>query len=200
VLGSLTPLGERGRQSRWWLTACAYVLGTVLGAFVIGSALGLAGEQVVSSVRVEVRLALLATLCLCGLVLDLDRLGPALPTTHRQVSVSWLHTYRGWVYGFGFGFQLGLGFVTVVNASAIYLMFAAAFLSGSAPAGAAVTVSFGLIRGLSILRTHPVRSSSDLRDLSLALDSTQETVRVALLLTQCLIAALVIFSVLTLVS
>ena len=36
MLGSITPLGERGRGSRWWVTVTAYVLGSTLAGVALG--------------------------------------------------------------------------------------------------------------------------------------------------------------------
>jgi hypothetical protein len=66
------------------------------------------------------------------------------------------------VYGVGFGFQLGLGVVTVVTTSAVYLVFAAAALSGSPAAGALIGATFGVVRWLSVLPGRWVRRSADL--------------------------------------
>ena len=65
----------------------------------------------------------------------LRRAGRRLPGPRRQVDERWLHRYRGWVYGAGFGVQLGLGVATVVTTSAVYVMLAAAVLTGTAAGG-----------------------------------------------------------------
>ena len=44
MLGSITPLGERGRGSRWWLTVSAYLLGSILAGLVTGAVFGWAGS------------------------------------------------------------------------------------------------------------------------------------------------------------
>ena len=36
MLSSISPLGERARASRWWLTTTAYVLASTLGGVVLG--------------------------------------------------------------------------------------------------------------------------------------------------------------------
>ncbi len=40
MLGSITPLGERSRGSRWWLTVTAYVVGSALAGLVTGGLFG----------------------------------------------------------------------------------------------------------------------------------------------------------------
>jgi len=94
---------------------------------------------------------LLAALIPVGVAFDV-RLGRVrLPSIRRQVNEDWLRRYRGWVYGVGFGAQLGLGFATVVSLSAVYLTFAAAFLSAGPLAGALVGGAFGMARGATLL-------------------------------------------------
>src|SRR5881396_3172532 len=106
MLGSITPLGERGRGSRWWLTVTAYLVGSTLGGLAFGGGLGLIGYSFASRTSVATRLAVLA-----GLLLDLGAFGLRLPTVRRQVDEGWRAGYRGWVWGFGFGLQLGAGVV-----------------------------------------------------------------------------------------
>src|SRR6266480_2948887 len=84
MLGSITPLGERGRGSRWLLTVTAYVIGSTLGGAAIGSLLGLAGSSFGSRTAVTVRLAVIAVAVLAGLLVDLGAFGLRLPTVPRQ--------------------------------------------------------------------------------------------------------------------
>ena len=136
MLGSITPLGERGRNRRWGITVTTYVIGSVLGGVAIAGALGGLGAAIgLGGLSVAVRLGLLAAAVLVGLAFDLRLGGLRLPTVHRQVNEDWMVRYRSWVYGLGFGVQLGLGVVTIVTTSAIYAMLLAAALSGSAAAG-----------------------------------------------------------------
>src|SRR5213080_2807837 len=108
MLTSITPLGERGRGSRWAATIVALALGSALAGAAGGLAAGAA-----------------------GVALDLGIGGDPLPGPRRQVNEQWLGAYRGWVYGIGFGLQLGLGVATIVSASAVYATFAAAALSAA---------------------------------------------------------------------
>jgi hypothetical protein len=159
MLGSITPLGERGRNSRWWVTMTAFVLGSTAGGVMLGGGLGWLGSLVegaldgstptaATSAAANGTASLLAlgVVMLIGAAFDLGAMPVALPTVHRQVDERWLQRYRGWVYGLGFGFQLGLGVVTIVVTAAVYAIFAAAFLSGSAFWGAAIGGTFGLAR------------------------------------------------------
>lgn len=158
MLASIHPLGERSRRQRWGLTAAAYVTATVVGAALLGAALGGVGASLPASPAWPAVIAL----ALLGVVLDLRT---AVPTIHRQVDEEWLSQYRGWVYGGGFGFQLGLGVVTVVSSFTVYLAFALALLAGSTAAGLAIGIAFGSVRGLMIFAAAGVRSPDQLHRL-----------------------------------
>jgi hypothetical protein len=167
MLGSITPLGERGHARRWSATVAYYVAGSVLGGCVAGGALGLLGAGLRAAgldVPGRVVLILLAVLCGLGVLFDLRVGGLALPTVHRQVNEDWLVRYRGWVIGAGFGFQLGLGVVTIVTTATVYVMLAAALLSGSWAAGLVIGATFGLVRALPLLAARRVTSAPRLRD------------------------------------
>ena len=149
MLGSITPLGERGRNSRWWVTMTAFVLGSTAGGCALGAALGWLGavsRTAFGGPTASARLVVLGAIALVAAAFDLGAMPFELPTVHRQVDERWLHRYRGWVYGVGFGFQLGMGVVTIVVTAAVYATFAAAFLSTSAPRGAVIGATFGLAR------------------------------------------------------
>ena len=114
MLASITPLGERGRRSRWGVTVSAFLLGATLAgarrgrraraarlaALGTGSAPALGCASSPSDSRSRRRLVLAVVL-----ELPLRRV----PGPNRQVNERWLDEFRGWVYGFGFGAQLGLG-------------------------------------------------------------------------------------------
>ena len=132
MLGSITPLGERGRGSRWWLTVTAYLVGSTLGGVAFGGGLGLIASSFASRTPVAARLAVLAVAVPAGLLVDLGAFGLRLPTVRRQVDEGWRAGYRGWVWGLGFGLQLGAGVVTVVTTSTVYSAWLAAGLSDQA--------------------------------------------------------------------
>jgi hypothetical protein len=150
MLASITPLGERGRQSTWAVTVTAFVIGGVAGGAAIGALAGVAGRLILpASVTAGARLAALAVIVL--LAIALDARADSVPGPRRQVNEHWLHRYRGWVYGLGFGAQLGFGVTTVVSSAATYVALAAAFLSRSPADGALIAGCFGLVRGLTPL-------------------------------------------------
>jgi hypothetical protein len=162
VLGSITPLGERGRQARWAVTVGAYILGSAAAGAALGALAGLLGDAVLGGTGTGPRLAVLAAAGLLGALADSGRTALRLPTVRRQVDDAWMREYRGWVYGLGFGLQLGLGVVTIVTSATVYLTFLAAFLTGSPAAGALVGLVFGAARALPVLAVRGVRTPREL--------------------------------------
>src|SRR3954451_11255894 len=157
MLGSITWLGESGRNARWWVAVTWFVAGAVFAGALVGWLMGWLGMALTSVVGSRQAALALAVLAAGGIAADVRLGGLRLPTVRRQVDDRWLARYRGWVYGVGFGFQLGLGVVTVVTTSAVYAALAAAFLSGSAGRGAVIGGSFGLARALTILAVARVK-------------------------------------------
>lgn len=164
MLSSISPLGERARASRWWVTTTAYVLGSVVGGLAIGLLAALLGSLVPADARRSPWLLLpLAALLLVGLVLDLGEGGRTVPSWRRQVAESWLGRYRGWVIGVGFGTQLGFGLVTIITSNATYAVVLLAALSGQAGAGLAIGGVFGLVRALPAVLMRGVHTPEQLR-------------------------------------
>jgi putative Ca2+/H+ antiporter (TMEM165/GDT1 family) len=148
MLSSISPLGERARNSRWWLTTAAYLLGSLAGGLAVGGLAALLGAVLPDDVRAApLVLAVVAALLVVGLVLDL-RDQRSVPSWRRQVDEQWLTRYRGWVYGLGFGAQLGFGLVTIITSTTTYAAVLLAALSGHLGAGLAIGATFGLVRAL----------------------------------------------------
>jgi hypothetical protein len=173
MLASITPLGERGRYSRWGVTMAAFLIGGAAGGAIAGAALGSLGAVVGAALRSATgggsggiastaKLVLLAIAAVIAAAFDMRLLPFGLPTPRRQVDEQWLHRYRGWVYGVGFGFQLGLGFVTIVTTAAVWAAFAAAMLSASPVAGALIGGMFGLARSATLFSVARVRRPEQL--------------------------------------
>ena len=156
MLASITPLGERSRRQRWSVTVAALIVGSAVAGAAVGAALAMAGRFVPLSAagRVETLLVVAAS----AIVIELRPFGLRLPTHRRQVDETWLHRYRGWVYGVGFGGQLGVGVWTIVATPAVYVMFAAELLAPGA-AGLAIGATFGLVRGATLLSTAGIDST-----------------------------------------
>jgi hypothetical protein len=198
MLSSITPLGERGRNNRWWLTAAAYITGSIAGGAAMGTALGALGGLVplAASGADAVPLALLAAVALLGFLADLRVARLRVPTMNRQVDERWLTTYRGWVYGVGFGFQLGVGVVTIVTSAATWVTLVVAFLTGSWAGGLVVGSVFGAARSLPLLLAAPVRSPAALRALLLRQQRWAAPARLAAIGGQCLVGVLALLTLL----
>ena len=177
MLASITPLGERGRQARWWITVTAFALGAAFAGAATGALLGLLGSFPLSSLGAQARLAALILAAVIALAIDL--FARRVPGPRRQVDERWRQEYRGWVYGIGYGVQLGVGVTTVVLSAATYVALLAAFLTASAAAGAVVLGLFGLIRGLQPLATWSVRRPEQLVHFHVRFDSWRAGARIA---------------------
>ena len=100
---------------------------------------------------------MIALLALTGLLLDGGRLGGRVPVRRRSRDLA--HDVPGWVYGAGFGVQLRLGFTTIVTASATWVAFGCALLSGSVASGLLIGAVYGLVRALPVLLVTGVPAS-----------------------------------------
>jgi hypothetical protein len=162
MLASITPLGERGRRSRWGITVSAFLLGAMLAGAAEGAVLGLLGLAVLGDgLGAHARLLVLAVGLALAAALELAL--PRVPGPNRQVNERWLDEYRGWVYGLGFGAQLGLGITTVVTSAATYVAMLVAFLAADPGWGALVLGVFGAIRGVTPLLAARVQAPEQLR-------------------------------------
>ena len=166
MLSSVTPLGERGRNNRFGVTATAFVVGAIAGGTTLGALCGWLGSWLPERSS-AVDALLVVVLAVAGALLDATHV----PTIKRQVNEDWLNRYRGSVYGIGFGAQLGFGVVTVVTSAATYVAFALAVLTGSVAAGAAIGFTFGALRGLSLLLVRNIDSPAELRTFHGRLDA-----------------------------
>ncbi|MFN2594304.1 MAG: hypothetical protein ABR579_05385 [Actinomycetota bacterium] len=165
MLASITPLGERSRNSRYAVTAIAFVVGSTLAGASVGALLGQLGHLLVGGVSGTTRVDLLVVLAATCAAAEIWHL----PTIKRQVNEEWMHAFRGWVYGFGYGAQLGTGVVTVVTSGAVYATLAAEVLVGSVARGVVLGAIFGVIRGASLLVGAAIRTPRALVTLDAAL-------------------------------
>jgi MFS family permease len=196
MLASITPLGERGRSSRWSVTMSAFALGAIAGGAALGAALGGIGAAASSVAGWSARQRLVALGAVAISAVLLDALPLRLPTTHRQVDERWLRRYRGWVYGGGFGLQLGAGMATIVVTAAVYAAFVAAALTASPGGGAVVGGAFGFARAAPALAAATVRSPGQLAALGVRLRRWDRPARAVVMgLETALAAAAVAFAV-----
>jgi hypothetical protein len=177
MLASITPLGERGRQSRWGVTVAFFLAGATVAGAAAGALIGAIGSLAVSPAGVPARTRLAVLAGAVAVAIMLDAFPRAVPGPRRQVNERWLDEYRGWVYGAGYGSQLGLAVTTVVSSAATYVAVLAALLAGSAGAGAVVLGCFGAVRGLTPLAASRVRSQRQLLELHGALARWRGRVR-----------------------
>jgi hypothetical protein len=152
MLSTITPVGERGRGSRWGSSAAWFVAGAVVG----GASRGVGGALLAAGVATldlsgTTAIAVAALLAAVTLASDLHLGGFRLPSHTRQVNETWLDQFRSWVYGGGFGWQIGVGLATYVTTAAVYLMLALAALTASPVAALAICTGFGLARGMAVL-------------------------------------------------
>jgi hypothetical protein len=184
MLSSITPLGERGRHSRWGMTVTAYLLGSLAAATGLGAVLGALGGLL----PVPGRPVVLAVALLAGAVADATSRTPARP--RRQVDEDWLARYRGWVYGVGFGFQLGLGVVTILSTAAVLALWLAALLTGSALFGALLGTAFGAARAAPVFAMRRVVDPATLRRLFGRLEAARRPAARATVVGQAALAVL----------
>lgn len=190
MLSSITPLGERSRNSRWSRTVAGYVIGSVLSAVLVGSLLGALGSLLSDSFRSSPPvLAALAATFVLGYAVDRRAQGDGVPSWRRQVDREWIGRYRGWVTGLGFGLQLGLGFVTIITSTTTYAVFLAQALTGRWWAGALIGLVFGLVRALPLVLVRGAHSPRHLHEIFAQVD-TWEAPAARLSRTSLLAAAL----------
>jgi hypothetical protein len=151
MLASITPLSEVGRGHRYRTTASWFVVGSVVGGAMLGSAVAAltVGVDALSfttreAVGVAFGASALATAS------DIEVRGLQLPVHHRQVNERWLDQFRPWVYGAGFGWQIGTGLATYIMTAAVYLLIVLAALTGAPWLALGLGALFGLVRGLSV--------------------------------------------------
>ena len=167
MLTSISPLGERARGNRWWLTVGWLAVGAVLGGSAVGAGLGALGQALAGRSGDGVRIVLLTVACAVAAAWDMS---PRRLPGRRQVNEDWLVAYRSWVYGAGFGLQLGAGVATVVNTALVPLFMLAALLAGDTTAGLMMGAAFGAARGATMVLSSRVRTTDDLRRLHRRLD------------------------------
>jgi len=189
VLGTMNPLGERARGQDYRRVVMLFILGSAAGGLLLGLGVGLVGDAIMPSagslVVDSLALALLAG-AVVGDAVNLRRKGGAriAVSPRRQVSDRWLYRLRGWVYALGFGFQLGLGIVTVVNSYSLYVAIACSFLGGPM-AGILIGLTYGAMRGGSLLLGAHVKSSEQVMALGRLLEQTAVRGAVVVLSLEC---------------
>jgi hypothetical protein len=190
MLSTITPIGERGRNHRYYSTATWFVLGAVLGGATLGLGMGMLALGV-SALDLSATTALGAAAVLAAVTIasDLELGGFRLPSHTRQVNESWLDQFRSWVYGSGFGWQIGVGLATYVTTAAVYLMIAMGALTGSPAVAFAIGTGFGLVRGLAVFVGRNLTTPERLFALHRRLDELLPTAQRAIVLVQAAVLA-----------
>ncbi|WP_406832784.1 hypothetical protein ABEG17_08170 [Pedococcus sp. KACC 23699] len=179
MLSSISPLGERARNSRWWVTTTAYLVGSLAGGLALGGLAALLGSVVPEGVRSSPWvLGALALLLLVGLGYDSAPGAQMVPSWRRQVDVHWLDEYRGWVMGLGFGAQLGFGLVTIITSATTYGVVLLAALAGHLGAGLAIGAVFGVVRALPSVFMGGVHDRAALHAVFVSVERSAKTARI----------------------
>ena len=147
MLSTVTPVAERARGHRFWVTASWFVIGATLGGATLGFGAALLALIPMSSGAAT---ALAGVVVAIALASDLGLFGFRLPGHTRQVNEDWLADFRPWVYGLGFGWQIGVGLATYIMTAAVYAMFVLAALTGEPLVAFALMTLFGFVRGLAV--------------------------------------------------
>jgi hypothetical protein len=189
MLSQLTPVGEASRGNRYRTTAAWFIAGAVVGGAMLGGLMAALAAAVSSlGATSTTLLGIAAGLAVLGGAVDSGVLGVAPPFFKRQVNEYWLGRYRSWVYGGGFGWQIGTGVTTYIMTAAVFLTLALGALTAGPAAALAIGVCFGLARGLAVLLTARLRTTSELFALHRRFDALAEPVRRAVIGVQLVVA------------
>jgi hypothetical protein len=178
MLSTVTPIAERGRGHRFWVTAAWFVLGSLVGGATLGGLAALAAAGL-GGLPTGVALGIGGCLALVGAVVDAGITGIRPPFFKRQLDDAWLDRYRGWVYGAGFGWQIGAGLATYIMTTAVPVTALLAALTGEAVPALLIGLTFGLVRGLAILGSAPATTTAALGRLHRRFEQLEAPVRQA---------------------
>lgn len=181
MLSTFTPMSERARGRRYWLTVVWFVVGAVIGGAALGGIAALAAFVVgaVAGVRSVAALGVLAVAFVIGGIWDLGFVQPALPHHRRQVNETWLRQFRRWFTASAFGAQIGFGFATYIMTAGVYLTVLCGALSGDPTTAFAVGVSFGATRGALVLVASRITTPTRLMSVHQRIEALREPVRIA---------------------
>ncbi len=178
MLSTITPMAERSRGHRYWVTATWFVVGAALGGLTLGSAAALLAAGVGAlDLSTTATFGTAAALAALAAMVDAGTFGPKPPFFRRQVDDAWLAKYRAWVYGGGFGWQIGVGLATYVMTAGVVLTALLAVLTGSPLAALGIGLAFGLFRGLVVLLGARITSPAALGRVHERLDALEAPVR-----------------------
>lgn len=148
----LRPTGKGARAVRNWLpTFAVHGLGYAAGALILGTLLGaLGGIAGFSGVASTFGLSIMALIGLLYGAHQLDFLRVPYPQRRAQVPHDARQRFPKWVVGGLYGLSLGLDYLTYVQTPLLYLITAAAILTGTIPEAIGLIAVFNLGRYLPV--------------------------------------------------
>jgi len=148
----LRPTGKGARALVDWLpTFAMHGLGYVAGALILGTLLGALGMSLgFSGFTSGFGLAVLALIGLVYGAHQLDFLRVPYPQRRAQVPHDARQRFPKWVVGGLYGLSLGLDYLTYVQTPLLYMMTAAAILTGNPVEAIAIIALFNLGRFLPV--------------------------------------------------
>ncbi len=166
MLSTITPIAERARRHRYWLSAAWFLAGATLGGATLGAAMA-CGALVsrAAGVAPAARIGVAVTVTAFCLAADARLFGLRLPERPRQVDATWVTRFRPWAYSGGFGWQLGTGVTTYVMTNATYAVILVGMVALPPATALEVGVVYGVCRGATILVGAPVTSPARLQAL-----------------------------------
>lgn len=165
-LSLLRPIGRYSAHSLAGFTPTFVIhgLGYLGGALVLGGLLGLGGHLIGLSVASSGSLIVLG---LIGVLYGAHQLGfvrVPYPQRRAQVPHDARQRFPIWVIGGLYGFSLGLNYLTYVQTPILYLVTAAAALSGQAGFAIALFLAFNAGRFLPMLANYLPVTDIDVQD------------------------------------
>ncbi len=193
MLSTFTPMSERGRGHRYWVTATWFILGAMLGGIALGgiSAVSALLLNLLLGSQSLLGLTILGGASIIGGLWDFGLLRPALPHHRRQVNETWLRQFRRWFTASAFGAQVGFGLATYIMTTGVYLTVLIGALSGSVTIALLTGLTFGTTRGLLVLCGSPISSPERLMLVHRRIERMRGFVRGA---TSCVLLSIGIIS------
>jgi hypothetical protein len=196
MLSTITPIAERSRDHRFWVTAAWFMVGATVGGLTLGAGAAVFAALLDSAVDLSTTtaVAIASLLAAIAAASDLRLFGLRIPFHCRQVNELWLNRYRPWVYGAGFGWQIGVGIATFIMTSGIYLMIALAILTKSPAAALGIGTLFGIVRGLGVVPARRITTPESLNAFHRRFDALEPITRRGMIAVEvgvCAAAALV---------
>ncbi|QRZ16241.1 methylamine utilization protein MauF (plasmid) [Paracoccus methylovorus] len=148
----LRPTGKGAQALMGWLpTFAMHGLGYAAGTLILGTVLGAIGMLVgLSGFASGFGLAVLALIGLAYGAHQLDFLRVPYPQRRAQVPHDARQRFPKWVVGGLYGLSLGLDYLTYVQTPLLYMMTAAAILTGNIAEAIAIIALFNLGRFLPV--------------------------------------------------